>query len=75
MESTLDEFVDAHKHIVTALNMCETNNSAVVIVVLGRILAELACKAGMDKDVLIHGIEQSYDMTLAEEQEDAGEPH
>lgn len=75
MEHSLDEFVDAHKHIVTALNMCETNNSAVVIVVLGRILAELACKAGMDKAVLINGIEQSYDMILAEEQEDAGEPH
>lgn len=75
METTLEEFEDAHKHIVAALQACETNNSAVVIVVMGRILAELACKSGMPKDILISGLDQSYDMALEDEKDEAGEPH
>ena len=75
METSLDEFEDAHTHIITALNECKTTNAGVVIVVLGRLLAELACKAGMPKDVLLNGIEQSYDMALTDEKAEAGEPH
>jgi len=75
MEASLEEFEDAQTHIITALNMCETTNAGVVIVVMGRIMAELACQANMSKDVLLNGIGQAYDMALAEAKADAGEPH
>jgi hypothetical protein len=71
----MDELTDAHKHIVKALYECKTNDSAVVIIVLGRILAELACRASMPKDLFMSGLSDTYDMTLAEEQREAGEPH
>ena len=74
-ELNLADFEDAHKKIVASLYECNTNDSAVVIIVLGRILAELACRASMPKDLFMAGLAETYDMTLLEEQADAGEPH
>ena len=74
-ELNLADFEDAHKKIVASLYECNTNDSAVVIIVLGRILAELACRASMPKELFMSGLSETYDMTLLEEQADAGEPH
>lgn len=75
MEIKIDDFTDAHRHIVTALNQCKTNDAAVVIIVLGRVLAELSCRAGMPKETLLNGLSETYDMTILDEQAEAGEPH
>jgi uncharacterized membrane-anchored protein len=74
-ELNIAEFEDAHKHIVASLHQCKTNDSAVIIIVLGRILAELASRAAMPKDLFMAGLSDTYDMALAEEKEEAGEPH
>lgn len=70
-----DELEDAHKHILAALHECKTKEASVVIIVLSRILAELSCKAGMPRKVLLEGISETYDMVLSDERKEAGEPH
>ena len=74
-ELNLEHFEDAHKRIVAALYECQTTDSAIVIIVMGRILAELASRAAMPKELFMAGLSDTYDMALAEEQDEAGEPH
>ena len=74
-ELNLAHFEDAHKKIVASLYECQTNDSAVIIIVLGRILAELASRAAMPKELFMAGLSETYDMAMLEEQTEAGEPH
>lgn len=71
----LADFEDAHKKILASLYECNTNDSAVIIIVMGRIIAELASRAAMPKELFMAGLSDTYDMAMREEQDEAGEPH
>jgi hypothetical protein len=75
MQAPLAEYENAHKHIIAALQTCDTNRIPVLIVVMSQIMAELACQMSMSKETLLAGVSSSYDLSLEEEKADAGEPH
>ena len=75
MQDITQEFEEMHKKVLTALNESESTDTVVAVIVLGRIMCELAVMAKISKEDILNGIDGTYDVTEEELSGDSQEVH
>ena len=75
MQDITKEFEEMHKKVLTALNESESTDTVVAVIVLGRIMCELAVMAKISKEDILNGIDGTYDVTEEELSGDSQELH
>ena len=75
MKDITKEFEEMHKKVLTALNESESTDTVVAVIVLGRIMCELAVMAKISKEDILNGINGTYDITEEELSGDSQEVH
>lgn len=75
MKDITKEFEEMHKKVLTALNESESTDTVVAVIVLGRIMCELAVMAKISKEDILNGIDGTYDVTEEELSGDSQEVH
>ena len=75
MQDITKEFEEMHKKVLTALNESESTDTVVAVIVLGRIMCELAVMAKISKEDILNGINGTYDITEEELSGDSQEVH
>jgi hypothetical protein len=75
MQDITKEFEEMHKKVLTALNESESTDTVVAVIVLGRIMCELAVMAKISKEDILNGIDGTYDVTEEELSGDSQEVH
>ena len=75
MQDITKEFEEMHKKVLTALNESESTDTVVAVIVLGRIMCELAVMAKISKEDILNGIDGTYDITEEELSGDSQEVH
>lgn len=75
MQDITKEFEEMHKKVLTALNESESTDTVVAVIVLGRIMCELAVMAKISKEDILNGIDGTYDVTEEELRGESQEVH
>jgi len=75
MKDITKEFEEMHKKVLTALNESESTDTVVAVIVLGRIMCELAVMAKISKEDILNGIDGTYDVTEEELSGESQEVH
>ena len=75
MQDITKEFEEMHKKVLTALNESESTDTVVAVIVLGRVMCELAVMAKISKEDILNGIDGTYDVTEEELRGESQEVH
>ena len=75
MQDITQEFEEMHKKVLTALNESESTDTVVAVIVLGRVMCELAVMAKISKEDILNGIDGTYDVTEEELRGESQEVH